>query len=199
MLYRDLIPSRLGGRYIASHISIPGGGPVADWVHYHRVALQMIFVRRGWVRVVYEDQGEPFVMNEGDLVLAAAAASATASSRARRASRWSRSARRRSTRPSPTTSWTLPNGDNRRARLRRSALPAAHRGRHALDAFDGGEAQETRHRDATGGLAEARLIRPRHRAEIAFRRMTASWCSASCSMARARSTAITSSGPPTRS
>ena len=69
MLYRDLIPSRLGGRYIASHIAIPDGGPVADWVHYHRIALQMIFVRRGWVRVVYEDQGEPFVMNEGDLVL----------------------------------------------------------------------------------------------------------------------------------
>jgi quercetin dioxygenase-like cupin family protein len=69
MLYRDLIPGRLGGRYIASHITIPEGGPVADWVHYHRVALQLIFVRRGWVRVVYEDQGEPFVMNEGDLVL----------------------------------------------------------------------------------------------------------------------------------
>jgi quercetin dioxygenase-like cupin family protein len=69
MLYRDLIPGRLGGRYIASHITIPGGGPVQDWVHYHRIALQMIYVRRGWVRVVYEDQGEPFVMNEGDLVL----------------------------------------------------------------------------------------------------------------------------------
>jgi len=69
MLYRDLIPNRLGGRYIASHISIPGGGPVSDWVHYHRIALQMIYVRRGWVRVVYQDQGEPFVMNEGDLVL----------------------------------------------------------------------------------------------------------------------------------
>ena len=69
MLYRDLIPGRLGGRYIASHISIPGGGPVSDWIHYHRIALQMIYVRRGWVRVVYQDQGEPFVMNEGDLVL----------------------------------------------------------------------------------------------------------------------------------
>ena len=69
MLYRDLIPSRLGGRYIASHITIPDGGPVADWVHFHRIALQMIFVRRGWVRVVYEDQGEPFVMNAGDMVL----------------------------------------------------------------------------------------------------------------------------------
>ena len=69
MRYRDLIPGRLGGRYIASHITIDEGGPVSDWVHFHRVALQLIFVRRGWVRVVYEDQGEPFVMNSGDLVL----------------------------------------------------------------------------------------------------------------------------------
>jgi len=69
MLYRDLIPSRLGGRYIASHIRIPDGGPVADWVHYHRIAFQMIAVRSGWVRVVYEDQGEPFVMRAGDIVL----------------------------------------------------------------------------------------------------------------------------------
>jgi len=69
MLYRDLIPGRLGGRYIASLITIPEGGPVADWVHYHRVMLQLIAVRRGWVRVVYEGQGEPFVMRPGDLVL----------------------------------------------------------------------------------------------------------------------------------
>ena len=69
MLYRDLIPDRLGGRYIASHISIPEGGPVSDWVHYHRVRFQVIYVRKGWVRVVYEDQGEPFVMEAGDLVL----------------------------------------------------------------------------------------------------------------------------------
>ena len=69
MLYRDLIPSRLGGRYIASHITIREGGPVSDWVHFHRIAFQMIAVRRGWVRVVYEDQGEPFVMEAGDLVL----------------------------------------------------------------------------------------------------------------------------------
>ena len=69
MRYRDLIPGRLGGRYIASHITIPEGGPVSDWVHFHRIAVQMIYVRSGWVRVVYEDQGRPFVMNEGDLVL----------------------------------------------------------------------------------------------------------------------------------
>jgi quercetin dioxygenase-like cupin family protein len=69
MRYRDLIPGRLGRRYIASHITIPDGGPVADWVHFHRIALQLICVRRGWVRVVYEDQGEPFVMSAGDMVL----------------------------------------------------------------------------------------------------------------------------------
>ena len=69
MFYRDLIPGRLGGRYIASHIRIIEGGPVDDWVHFHRVALQLIIVRSGWVRVVYEDQGEPFVMEAGDMVL----------------------------------------------------------------------------------------------------------------------------------
>lgn len=69
MRYRDLVPSRLGGRVIASHIRVPGTGPVPDWVHYHRVAFQMIFCRRGWVRVVYEDQGPPFVLEPGDCVL----------------------------------------------------------------------------------------------------------------------------------
>jgi len=69
MLYRDLIPGRLGGRYIASHISIPGGGPVSDWVHFHKIALQLLYVRRGWVRLLYEDQGDAFVMNADDLVL----------------------------------------------------------------------------------------------------------------------------------
>ena len=69
MIYRDLIPSRLGGRYVASHISIPDGGPVADWVHFHKIRFQMIFCRRGWARLVYEDQGPPFLMNAGDCVL----------------------------------------------------------------------------------------------------------------------------------
>jgi quercetin dioxygenase-like cupin family protein len=69
MLYRDLIPGRQGGRFIASHISIPQGGVLADWVHFHKIRFQMIFCRRGWVRVVYEDQGEPFVLSAGDCVL----------------------------------------------------------------------------------------------------------------------------------
>ena len=44
-------------------------GPVADWAHFHELALQIIYVRSGWVRVVYEEQGPPFVMEAGDLVL----------------------------------------------------------------------------------------------------------------------------------
>ena len=69
MLYRDLVPGRLGGRSIASHIIIEQGGPIADWVHFHGIALQLICVRSGWVKVVYEDQGEPFIMEAGDVVL----------------------------------------------------------------------------------------------------------------------------------
>src|SRR5579864_3770167 len=69
MLYRDLIPGRLGGRFIASHIRIPEGGPVPDYVHFHKIRFQMIYCRTGWVRLVYEDQGPPFVMEAGDCVL----------------------------------------------------------------------------------------------------------------------------------
>lgn len=69
MRYRDLIPGRHGGAYIASHIHVPDGGPVPDYVHFHDVVHQLIFCHRGWVRVVYEDQGEPFVLRPGDCVL----------------------------------------------------------------------------------------------------------------------------------
>lgn len=69
MRYRDLIPGRLGGRYIASHIHIPQGGPVPDYCHYHHVHFQMIFCYKGWVKVVYEDQGSPFLLQSGDCVL----------------------------------------------------------------------------------------------------------------------------------
>ena len=69
MHYRDLLPDRWGGRFIASHISIPDGGPVPDYVHFHRVRFQLIFCARGWVEVVYEDQGAPFRLEAGDCVL----------------------------------------------------------------------------------------------------------------------------------
>ncbi len=68
MLYRDLIPGRLGGSIIASHIRIPNGGPVPDMVHYHTIGFQLIFCYNGWVKLVYEEQGPPFILNAGDCV-----------------------------------------------------------------------------------------------------------------------------------
>lgn len=66
MHYRDLVPDRLGGAIIASHIRIPDGGPVPDMVHFHKVGFQLIFCIRGWVDVVYEDQGGPLRLHAGD-------------------------------------------------------------------------------------------------------------------------------------
>jgi len=69
MSYRDLLPQRQGGRFIASHIHIPNGGPVPDYVHHHDVRFQMIFCHRGSAELVYEDQGAPFTFEAGDCVL----------------------------------------------------------------------------------------------------------------------------------
>ena len=69
MFYRDLVPGRQGNCVIASHIRIPTGGPVPDYVHFHEVGFQLIFCHRGWVEVVYEGQGEPFVLEAGDCVI----------------------------------------------------------------------------------------------------------------------------------
>jgi quercetin dioxygenase-like cupin family protein len=69
MQYRDLIPGRLGGRFIASHIRIPDGGETQDYVHYHKALFQMIYCKTGWARLVYEDQGPPFALEAGDCVL----------------------------------------------------------------------------------------------------------------------------------
>ena len=68
MEYRDLIPGRLGGKVIASHIRLPFGGEVPDSVHYHKVDFQMIYCVSGRIQVVYEDQGEPFWLETGDCV-----------------------------------------------------------------------------------------------------------------------------------
>jgi len=66
MHYRDLIPDRLGGAMIASHIRIPDGGPVPDMVHFHKVGFQLIFCIHGWVDVLYEDQGDRLRLTAGD-------------------------------------------------------------------------------------------------------------------------------------
>ncbi|MEP5759215.1 MAG: cupin domain-containing protein [Litoreibacter sp.] len=68
MHYRDLISSRLGGAIIASHIRIPDGGPVPDMVHYHTVGFQLIYCYKGWVDVLYEDQGDMIRLEAGDCV-----------------------------------------------------------------------------------------------------------------------------------
>jgi quercetin dioxygenase-like cupin family protein len=166
MSYRDLIPGRLGGRYIASHIRIAAGGPVDDWVHYHGVALQMIYVASGWVRVVYEDQGDPFVMHAGDLVLqppyirhrvlessaglevieiGCPALHETFSDHA----------------------LELPNGTASRLFAGQHFLHHE-AGRTPWTVFDGGEAQEAAMREATGGLADVRTIRPNGSPSIHF-------------------------------
>ncbi|MBA3911379.1 MAG: cupin [Rhodobacter sp.] len=65
MEYRDLIPNRLGGAMIASHIRVPDG-PVPDMVHFHKVGFQLIFCVAGWVDVLYEDQGDVRRIHAGD-------------------------------------------------------------------------------------------------------------------------------------
>ena len=65
MAYRDLVPSRLGGAMIASHIRVPNG-PVPDMVHFHKVGFQLIFCIAGWVDVYYEDQGGLRRIHAGD-------------------------------------------------------------------------------------------------------------------------------------
>ncbi len=69
MRYRDLIPGRQNGRVIASHIQIQTPGKVPDYAHYHNVRFQLIYCYKGWVRLVYEDQGEEFILKAGDCVL----------------------------------------------------------------------------------------------------------------------------------
>lgn len=66
MCYRDLIPDRLGGHVIASQISIADAGPVPDDVHYHKVLFQLIYCYKGWVKVLYEDNGPPILLEAGD-------------------------------------------------------------------------------------------------------------------------------------
>ena len=69
MMYRDLLPNRLDGKLAASHIRLAKGGPVPDYVHYHKIDFQLIYCLKGSIRLVYEDQGEPFWIGPGDCVL----------------------------------------------------------------------------------------------------------------------------------
>jgi quercetin dioxygenase-like cupin family protein len=69
MLYRDLTPHSLNSRVVVSQIRLPFDGEVPDYVHYHKVDFQMIYCVKGRIKVVYEDQGEPFWLETGDCVL----------------------------------------------------------------------------------------------------------------------------------
>jgi quercetin dioxygenase-like cupin family protein len=167
MLYRDLIPERLGGRYIASHILIPQGGPVGDWVHFHRLALQMIYVRKGWVRVVYEDQGDPFVMNEGDLVLQPPGIrhQVLESSGGLEVIEISAPALH------PTFAehqLELPNGIDPARLFGKQHFLHHVAARAHWSPFGDAQAQETETRDASGGLADVRTIRPGPAARVDF-------------------------------
>lgn len=69
MLYRDLTPDDLRTQIVVSHIRLPFDGEVPDYVHYHKVEFQMIRCIKGRIKVVYEDQGEPFWLDPGDWVI----------------------------------------------------------------------------------------------------------------------------------
>jgi quercetin dioxygenase-like cupin family protein len=159
MLYRDLIPDRLGGRYIASHISIPEGGPVSDWVHYHHVRFQMIYARKGWVKVVYEGQGEPFVMQAGDLVLQPPGIR----HRVLESSPGLEVVEISCPAAHPTFAdheLALPNGSGDESRKWSGQLFLMHVAVGTpWTPFAGGEAQETAMADATAGYAEVRTVR----------------------------------------
>ena len=177
MLYRDLIPGRLGGRFIASHIKIPEGGPVADWVHFHRIVFQMIFVRAGWVRVVYEDQGEPFVMRAGDLVLQPPQIRhrVLESSVGLEVIEVSMPAIHETL---ADHEMQLPNGERDPDRIFSGQRFLHHVAANTpWTPFGGGEAQQTDLLGSTGGLGEARVVRsggaeeldfPQHEGELVF-------------------------------
>jgi quercetin dioxygenase-like cupin family protein len=69
MMYRDMMPDRMDGRMAVSHIRLTEGGPVPDYVHYHKIEFQMIRCIAGRIKVVYEDQGAPFWLEPGDWVI----------------------------------------------------------------------------------------------------------------------------------
>ncbi len=69
MEYRDLMTDRMDGTMAVSHIRLTRDGEVPDYVHFHKVEFQMIRCIKGRIKVVYEDQGEPFWLTSGDWVI----------------------------------------------------------------------------------------------------------------------------------
>ena len=69
MEYRNLLPCGHDGKVAVSHIRLNIGGPVPDYIHYHKIEFQMIYCLKGRIKVVYEDQGDPFWLEPGDCVV----------------------------------------------------------------------------------------------------------------------------------
>ena len=69
MLYLDLTRDGLDGQVAVSQIHLPFDGEVPDYVHFHKVEFQLIRCIKGRIKVVYEDQGEPFWLDPGDWVI----------------------------------------------------------------------------------------------------------------------------------
>ena len=66
---RELILGYLGGRYICAHMKILVSKVQPGYVHHHHCNFQVLYCFKGWVDVVYEDQGPPFRMVAGDCTL----------------------------------------------------------------------------------------------------------------------------------
>jgi hypothetical protein len=122
--------------------------------------VQLICVRRGWVRVVYQDQGEPFVMAAGDMVLQPPGI------RHRVLESGGGLEVVEITCPALHETFAehemaLPNGSGEPG-LIYGGQGFVHHSAAAAPwvPWHGGEAQETSVAEATGGLAEARIVRP---------------------------------------
>ena len=171
MEYRDLIPDRLGGKVIASHIRLTEGGEVPDYVHYHKVDFQMIYCKKGRIKVVYEDQGPPFWLETGDCVLQPPeirhrVLECTAGAEVIEVSM-----------PAEHETWveheiTLPTNELKPARDFGRQRFLRHIAAHAewkQSEFDGFKERETGIYEATDGLAEAYIIRSRQETVTATR------------------------------
>ena len=189
MLYRDLIPAASAGATSPRTSRSPKADRSPTGSTIHRIALQMIYVRRGWVRVVYEDQGEPFVMHEGDLVLQPPEIRhrVLESSAGLEVVEISAPALHETF---ADHELELPNGSDPGRHLRRPALPPPCRRGNAVDV--GITAARRRRPDVAtrpAALPRSRTIRPRHGdSDRRSARIAANWCSASCWKARQGST-----------
>lgn len=67
--YRDLgIATATGGAYLAHVIRATEATTQGTGTHHHTLDFQMVYVLKGWVRFIYEGQGE-LTFNPGDTVL----------------------------------------------------------------------------------------------------------------------------------